>query len=293
MVLIKFRGGFAGNTTMKTYLPASVISPRNRRGKRGGFTLIEPFDRLKARFGRTQAFTLIELLVVIAIIAILAALLAPSLRNALEMARRAVCTSNLHQIGVAITSYVLDHDGVMPDADPIQGATGCLDEVYRFSGVRGWFGHGVPYSLGYMGDVNDATLTMLWCPTWNITATPFNYENEHDEANSTRGDGSGMNTGYETRGYFDWNMETPPEDYANNPAIVCDTSRGGFHCGHSPSLLAPWYYAWEESWGWNVLYLDGSVKWFDLKAGGLRAGFEHTGRFGQWANFDGIKFTFP
>ena len=37
--------------------------------------------------------TLIELLVVIAIIAMLVALLIPGLKHALEMARRAVCTS--------------------------------------------------------------------------------------------------------------------------------------------------------------------------------------------------------
>ena len=102
-----------------------------------------------------------------------------------------------------------------------------------------------------------------------------------------------MNTGYETRGYMNWVMEFPPKFYAANPAIVCDTSRGGTLAGHSPSLEPPFYYAWEESWGWHVLYLDGSVRWFDLEAGGLRSGFSRTGQFGQWARFDNVEFTYP
>ena len=90
-----------------------------------------------------RAFTLIELLVVIAIIAVLIALLLPAVQAAREAARRAQCTNNLKQIGLAIANYT-DTNGSTPIHE------------FRYAWEKGIT------SLGYAG-----------CHSWLAMITPF------------------------------------------------------------------------------------------------------------------------
>jgi prepilin-type N-terminal cleavage/methylation domain-containing protein/prepilin-type processing-associated H-X9-DG protein len=71
---------------------------------------------IRPRINSDQGFTLIELLVVIAIIAILAAMLLPALASAKQKAHRIQCTSQMKQLGLAMTIFAGDHNDRLPPA---------------------------------------------------------------------------------------------------------------------------------------------------------------------------------
>ena len=74
------------------------------------------------RLSRRPLFTLVELLVVIAIIGILAELLLPSLRKALDSSRTALCINNLKQIGISVASYAGSNNDFLPYGYNVAGA---------------------------------------------------------------------------------------------------------------------------------------------------------------------------
>lgn len=63
---------------------------------------------------KIEAFTLVELLVVIAIVAVLMAMLLPSMHKAREVANRQMCQNNFRQIVTASLAYTADSGDALP-----------------------------------------------------------------------------------------------------------------------------------------------------------------------------------
>ena len=74
-----------------------------------------------ARKCKCKAFTLIELLVVVAIIAILTALLVPSVQAAREQAHLTICLSNQRNLALAMGMYVDVFEGYLPGSPNTSG----------------------------------------------------------------------------------------------------------------------------------------------------------------------------
>ena len=72
-----------------------------RRVRRPAFNVVTSPAARRRRSG----FTLVELLVVVGIIALLVTILMPALQRAMELARRAVCATNLGSIGRGLSLY--------------------------------------------------------------------------------------------------------------------------------------------------------------------------------------------
>lgn len=71
----------------------------------------------------SRGFTLIELLVVVAIIAVLISILLPALGQAREIAKKAVCGSNMGQVAKAIYLYSQDNQSWLPAYESYTAAT--------------------------------------------------------------------------------------------------------------------------------------------------------------------------
>lgn len=93
------------------------------------------------RLNKRQAFTLIELLVVISIIAVLMSIMMPALTMARKQAKKVICSSNFHQVGVTHLAYANDYGQWIPRCTTQGGKEVHIPIGNEISGV-------VPYFLG-------------------------------------------------------------------------------------------------------------------------------------------------
>ncbi len=106
--------------------------------------------------GSRKGFTLVELLVVISIVALLVALLLPALSRSREMARRAICASNVRQFVLTCHYYANDER----DAPPAANLYCCTNSVLY---GRYCFANSMRYYLSANYGLNKSELWI--CPS--------------------------------------------------------------------------------------------------------------------------------
>jgi prepilin-type N-terminal cleavage/methylation domain-containing protein len=106
-------------------------------------------------------FTLIELLVVISIIALLLSIMMPALSKAKGMAKKVVCRTSLHSIGIGLSSYENDYPNRLP---PQYDRWGPVTETYDNQYMEPWASY-VAYhqdQLNSDGTFKPLQLAYLW-----------------------------------------------------------------------------------------------------------------------------------
>jgi prepilin-type N-terminal cleavage/methylation domain-containing protein/prepilin-type processing-associated H-X9-DG protein len=121
---------------------------------------------LKEKCMGRRGFTLVEILVVIGVIAVLMAILLPTLSLATESSRRVSCASQLRQVGAALTAYVNENRGEFPYA-PRATANDADALWWQPARVREIGNKGIGPYLNLRPD----DLRMFRCPTDSEAAT--------------------------------------------------------------------------------------------------------------------------
>lgn len=110
-----------------------------------------------------RGFTLVELLVVIAIIAMLIAILVPSLNRAKELAKRTICAANLNSLCKGMHLYANEFNAELPacrdGSDNVTSVGFHSDDEFRdpaYSQARGWF---------LLAKKNYASVGLFKCPS--------------------------------------------------------------------------------------------------------------------------------
>ena len=148
-----------------------------------------------------SGFTLIELLVVIAIIGVLIALLLPAVQSAREAARRAQCTNNLKQVGLALHNYESANGCFPPTTILVPARTGGPG-TWAFESSWSAFARMSPFmEQGALYNAINFSLTYSDPPNTTVAYTPINFLYCPSDPGSHFDDASLAGTGYATTSY--------------------------------------------------------------------------------------------
>lgn len=113
-----------------------------------------------------RAFTLIELLVVVAIIALLIAILLPSLAKAREMTKRTTCAANLKAQGTSCAIYAASFNDLLPNDGSTAAGIGWLWDEYDFWGDQLLQVNPANFTNGNSNSMTNMSLRKLfYCPS--------------------------------------------------------------------------------------------------------------------------------
>jgi prepilin-type N-terminal cleavage/methylation domain-containing protein/prepilin-type processing-associated H-X9-DG protein len=232
---------------------------------------------IQAHRGSRTAFTMVELLVVIAIIAMLVALLLPTLGRAMAQARLVACKSNMRQVLAAHATYAADYKDAKPPlflkVPPEQG--GWIELALATPDIK-WENQPIGHGLLIKGRLRN--IKTLMCPS-----TEMAFDNLRDMAmwDDPRQSTSGSSYVYFYRGgpiealWLNVNTFCSGITYrkcmaTGQRAVLIDVSA---EPGHSfiGDFGGPGLIAHARLRRTNVGYADGSVKDFDASEVMLRS----------------------
>jgi prepilin-type N-terminal cleavage/methylation domain-containing protein/prepilin-type processing-associated H-X9-DG protein len=209
-----------------------------------------------ARRMRVAGFTLIELLVVTCILAILFALLLPSLARARQAALRTACLNNLRQVNAALHLYALGyHDQV-----PVGYRTASEQYnsmVFSTTGGHYWVLFGLLAQANCLGDPR-----VLYCPSESNAKFMYNTSDNPWPALPS----ANVQAGYAMRP-----AEQIPDDLTTPPSPPQPFTLPKLTSFGNLAILADLTSSvtrvvTRHATGMNVVYGDGSARWVPLSA---------------------------
>lgn len=198
-------------------------------------------------------FSLIDVLVSVAVIALLIAIMLPSISMVRESARRVICSSDMRQIGLGMNLYAEDNKGTLPSSVFIEEVGQTAYPIYPqlMDTIRTsendyepheewgqWDGLGLLFYKGYVSAPG-----VFYCPSHTGSHTPERYEDRWDLEGTTE-----IVSNFQFRGV---GPDGQRKIYTMNSldAVVTDSLRSIEDLNHDNGL--------------NVLAAGLSVKWFD------------------------------